>query len=308
MGRSPRGRASSRLVLGYWLSGPLLTLLLAGISGSLATGGPWVLQSFQAILGLVLFAILRPHSYDRSAWRAASGVLWLTLPLVLLASASLPFFGSARLDFRSPDLWATAWVACGFCGCFVAAIVSAIPRAASLPVSRPSNDTPTATSTAMPRTRAYLRLGLVLATLIAVVLLMTPAYVVLSFSSALSRSHIGANVPDDAHFHEYLKRDLTAYFSAADSAVTGVEYELLRKAPTQVGIAYPKYYAWVTVRSDRGTVTQGVVRLAAQDGEKFEVSNFLTRDEVLSQSERVEETFPAALNAEIMRRAKRAVR
>jgi len=148
----------------------------------------------------------------------------------------------------------------------------------------------------------------VLATLFATAVAAVPAYLGLSFGAALSRSHIDANVPEQAHFDEYLRRDLTAYFTAVDSSVTDVKYDLLRKAPTQVGVGFPKYYAWIAIHSERSGLEQGVVRLAAEDRAKFEVTTFLTSNEVLSRPQRVLDQFPPALNGEILRRARNASR
>ena len=82
-------------------------------------------------------------------------------------------------------------------------------------------------------------------------------------------SHIEANVPEYSDFDRLLKRDLVAYFSDKFSEPTSVEYELLRKAPTQVG--FPKYYVWLRVRANGATRHEGAARVAAINGERFEV-------------------------------------
>jgi hypothetical protein len=61
----------------------------------------------------------------------------------------------------------------------------------------------------------------------------------------VAQSHIDANVPSAEQFHSLLKRDLQAFFSNRHGSSVTVSYELLRDGPTQTGIAYPKYYAWV---------------------------------------------------------------
>ena len=60
---------------------------------------------------------------------------------------------------------------------------------------------------------------------------------------------------------------------------TSVRYELLRKEPTQSGVAYPKYYAWVTMDTSAGPV-EGAVRLAAVDRERFEVTDFCSSSDI----------------------------
>src|SRR6266550_7076938 len=65
---------------------------------------------------------------------------------------------------------------------------------------------------------------------------------------SIAESHIRANVPDERDFDKFLKRDLEQYFKDTLQKTVTVEFELLRKEPTQTGIAYPKFYAWVTIR------------------------------------------------------------
>jgi hypothetical protein len=79
-------------------------------------------------------------------------------------------------------------------------------------------------------------------------------------------------------FNEYLKRDLKGYF-CAESKVCEVEYELLRDGPTQTGISYPKYYVWVRCFR-KNTLREGAARVAAVEQTRFDVTNFLSRDEI----------------------------
>ncbi len=64
---------------------------------------------------------------------------------------------------------------------------------------------------------------------------------------AIEQSHIDGNVPAPKDFQSFLIRDLQKHFSSLLKKKVRVEYELLRDGPTQVGIAYPKYYAWVKI-------------------------------------------------------------
>lgn len=62
-----------------------------------------------------------------------------------------------------------------------------------------------------------------------------------SVIDSIADSHIQANVPSEKDFDNFLKRDLAAYFKDDLKKDVTVEYELLRNAPTQSGIAFPKF-------------------------------------------------------------------
>jgi hypothetical protein len=112
----------------------------------------------------------------------------------------------------------------------------------------------------------------------------------------LQQSHIEANVPSPDNFGAFLDRDLLAYFKGAGfpSALT-VESQLLRKEPTQSGVAYPKYYAWVKIKNGSQFLSEGAVRIAAIGKKGFEVTNFLSRKQIQSNSGEVATVFPSAL-------------
>ncbi len=328
---------SGRVVAGYALMGPLPTLFLAAIVGALGETGTWVLAWFEVVLGGILYLILRPAIGQRSPWRSALGVVWLTAPLVVLASTSLPSFelldpapSTPVFQPRLPEVWATLWVACGYCACFLAAIASAIPRDAQ-PAATPVPDSalspspveygageiapPNVASAAADApfsspsfVMGYVRFALVLATLVTTGLVAVPTYMFLSFGAALSRSHIEGNVPDGRHFDQYLTRDLNAYFSRGDSTFASVRYELLRRQPTQSGVSFPRYYLWVRVRHWGALPEQGAVRVAAIDRQRFEVTDWLPSGAIVAEPEKVQEDFPAPLVDEIHRRARTARR
>ena len=111
-------------------------------------------------------------------------------------------------------------------------------------------------------------------------------------------SHAGADVPPSREFDADLRRDLRSYFQGA-----AVAYELLRNEPTQSGIAYPKYYAWVRATTPDGAVREGAVRLSAVDRKHFEVSDFVTADAIRANPDAVEQIFPAPLCPIIRERA-----
>jgi hypothetical protein len=125
---------------------------------------------------------------------------------------------------------------------------------------------------------------------------------VVACSSQLADSHIEGNVPRGAFFDEYLKRDLKNYF-CGESKDCIVTYELLRDGPTQTGISYPKYYLWARCLRKNTVEREGVVRVAAIEKKRFDVTNFLSRDDISKSPEQVGSVFPAALLDKIIRKA-----
>ena len=120
--------------------------------------------------------------------------------------------------------------------------------------------------------------------------------------SEIGRSHIEANVPRGKLFDEYLRRDLKRHFceGAKDCKV---DYELLREGPTQTGIAYPKYYLWVKCLRGSSVSAEGAVRVAAVEQKRFDVTDFLSRKEILASPSQVASIFPAALVDKIVQKA-----
>jgi hypothetical protein len=109
---------------------------------------------------------------------------------------------------------------------------------------------------------------------------------------SIAESHIRANVPDAKDFAKFLKRDLEQYFKAVKQKTVTVEYELLRNGPTQSGIAYPKFYAWVTVRDGATVLDQGAVRVAAIEKKRFEVTHFVSEADIKREPAALDEIFP----------------
>ena len=117
-------------------------------------------------------------------------------------------------------------------------------------------------------------------------------------------SHVEANVPAADQFDAALRRDLLAHFSSLSSIrVTSVDATLLREKPTQSGVAYPKYYAWVVLRSDSGQTRSGAVRVAAVNATRFEVTHFLSKEVLQADPAAASEVFPAALVDDVNKRA-----
>lgn len=120
---------------------------------------------------------------------------------------------------------------------------------------------------------------------------------------SIAQSHIDANVPAAADFDEFLKRDLLAYFSPEGDKDTAVEYQLFRKEPTQTGIAYPKFYAWILIKRKNVGVKEGAVRLAAIEKKKFAITDFLSRENAIKDPEAAYGIFPRAVADMINKKA-----
>ena len=129
-----------------------------------------------------------------------------------------------------------------------------------------------------------------------------------SVLSDIQRSHVEGNVPSARDFESFLQRDVAAYFRSVKRVKNPeIALELLRKGATQSGVASPKYYAWVVVRNQGQAVAEGALRLAAIDRARFEVTDFLSKDDIKSTPSVVSATFPAPLVAGILERAAVAV-
>jgi hypothetical protein len=120
----------------------------------------------------------------------------------------------------------------------------------------------------------------------------------------LQASHIEANVPDASQFSRLLERDLNAYFKTRGVRNPNSRFELLRQGPTQSGIAYPKFYLWVWVSSGKNNAAAGAVRVAAVGRERFEITDFLSEEEIREAPNQVGSVFPAPLVRAIHKRAR----
>ena len=121
---------------------------------------------------------------------------------------------------------------------------------------------------------------------------------------SIQQSHIEGNVPDEGKFSQLLTRDLLLYFKANDAPkATAVEYRLLRDEPTQSGVSYPKYYAWVQVWAGGERVAEGAVRLAAIGRTRFEITDFVAKARAKNNTTQLESVFPRALVPSILKLA-----
>ena len=119
---------------------------------------------------------------------------------------------------------------------------------------------------------------------------------------SIAESHIRANVPDEKNFDKFLKRDLEQYFKETLQKTVTVEVELLRKGPTQTGIAYPKFYAWVTIRDGGKLIDQGAVRVAAVEKKHFDVTDFVSEADIKDAPLILDRIFPKLVADKIRER------
>ena len=115
-------------------------------------------------------------------------------------------------------------------------------------------------------------------------------------------SHITANVPKPEDFHPLLLQELKDFFESK-VGTCNIKYDLLREHPTQVGVAYPKYYLWVTVTQKDGFVISGAARVAAMKRKRFRITNFLNTTEMAADVDLAGTIFPDALIPAIKQRA-----
>ena len=120
----------------------------------------------------------------------------------------------------------------------------------------------------------------------------------------VQQSHVEANVPSPQSFDVFLKRDLLSFFKHTSvPGATRVAYKLLRDDPTQSGVAFPKYYAWVEVFVGPSRAQEGAVRLAAVNGDHFEVTHFHSAQQVRANASEVGKVFPPPLVPAVIERA-----
>jgi len=120
----------------------------------------------------------------------------------------------------------------------------------------------------------------------------------------IQQSHLGANLPNTfEEFKIIIDRDLQVYFSEKLKSDVTVVPILLREAPTQSGVSYPKFYAWVNVLKSNQVIYGGAVRVAAIDKVRVEVTHFFSKEQIRKQPQAIERVFPLALCDEIRIRA-----
>ncbi len=125
-----------------------------------------------------------------------------------------------------------------------------------------------------------------------------------TLAESIRESHINANVPAESDFDRFLQRDLKEFFKNAGASIV-VEYELLRKEPTQSGVAFPKFYAWVVIKSGDKVVEEGAVRIAAIEKKEFEVVNYLMRADIERDTQTLYRLFPTEVADKVKEKLKK---
>ena len=132
--------------------------------------------------------------------------------------------------------------------------------------------------------------------------ILTAAVVSLGVSCAAPER--GADTPawEHARLDSAMRRDLSAYFAKRDNSPVQLSFAYLRQGPTITGVAYPRYYLWVTARdSDGRLLSDGAARVAEIDS-IVEVTHFLPRAYIVQQPGSLDSVFPAPVVAEIRKR------
>jgi hypothetical protein len=113
--------------------------------------------------------------------------------------------------------------------------------------------------------------------------------------SSIRESHVNANVSDGAQFSAILSTGLRRYFSNKFAGEIDVRYQMLRNQPTQAGVAFPKFYAWVTVASlpSGAKMAEGAVRLSAENKSSISVTDFVPAHDIKGHSDDLKRIFPS---------------
>lgn len=111
----------------------------------------------------------------------------------------------------------------------------------------------------------------------------------------------------DAHFHEYLVRDLRTYFKLPASSSKSVGHEFIKghEGVYQTDRGYPHHFLWVYVYDGNKIVSEGFAKVDAIDKNKFRVATFISRAQIKKDPKAIEETYGASLGADIINRANR---
>ena len=123
--------------------------------------------------------------------------------------------------------------------------------------------------------------------------------------AAVQRSHIDGNVPDENDFDTILRRDITTYVTDAKDKDISVTVELLRKGPTQSGVALPKFYIWIEKRDAKGALMEeAAARIAAVEKKRFDVIQYYDRKRIVAEPDLMQKIFPAEVYEKILAKVK----
>lgn len=108
---------------------------------------------------------------------------------------------------------------------------------------------------------------------------------------------------DQVNLNPDLQISLEDYFRLEQKKNVTVKYEYLRKAGTETGMSFPKYYVWVEISDGLSFLQKGAARLSGTDTNKFEVTHYLSESEIKANPANVYSIFPKQLSDEIIKRA-----
>ena len=141
--------------------------------------------------------------------------------------------------------------------------------------------------------------------LIPILILIALTLPITAISQSIQQSHIDANLPETLEeFKIILQHDFENHFSRFFGKPVIIEYELLRTAPTQSGVAYPKFYAWIKISDSEEFIAAGAVRVAAIDKVRIEVTDYVSQEEIRENPKMIEDIFPFSLCDGIRDRAR----
>lgn len=118
----------------------------------------------------------------------------------------------------------------------------------------------------------------------------------------VAQSHIVGNVPSPPNFEAFLKRDLAAYFKPSKSSMVTIDYEMLRREPTQSAVSLPKYYLWMKIYRGKTLREEGAARVAAMEQKGFEVMDYFSKSELAKNPQQIDATFPTLIGDKIRSR------
>lgn len=120
-----------------------------------------------------------------------------------------------------------------------------------------------------------------------------------------SLGSVSENEVTDAHFHEYLVRDLRTYFKLPAESTKSVGHEFIKghEGLYHTSTGYPHYFLWVYVYDGNKIVSEGFAQVDALDNSKFRVATFISKAEIKKDPRAIEEAYGASLGADIINRA-----
>ena len=120
----------------------------------------------------------------------------------------------------------------------------------------------------------------------------------------IQKNHIDANLPETLdEINQILTRDLKTYFTQKFGTDIIIRHELLRRSPTQSGVSYPKFYAWVRFERNDSSAGAGAVRVVAVDAKRIEVTDYFSQEKIKAEPKSIELVFPRSLCDNIRNRA-----